>query len=52
MAERRKQAAKKLEKLPMNPKTPMTKEQREVTDWLKKNVPTKKTKVRKLGQVE
>merc|ERR1739838_133794 len=44
MAERRKQAAKKLEKLPMNPKTPMTKEQREVTDWLKKNVPTKKTK--------
>jgi len=28
----------------MNPKTPMTKEQKEVTDWLKENVPTKKTK--------
>jgi len=44
MAERRKSATKKLEKLSMNPKTPMSKQQKEVTDWLKANVPTKKTK--------
>merc|ERR1711936_26998 len=44
MSERRKSATKKLEKLSMNPKTPMTKEQKEVTDWLKCNVPTKRTK--------
>ena len=44
MAERKRSATKKLEKLSMNPKTPMTKEQKEVTDWLKANVPTKKTK--------
>merc|ERR1711936_1125188 len=43
MSERRKSATKKLEKLSMNPKTPMTKEQKEVTDWLKCNVPTKWT---------
>ena len=28
----------------MTPKEPMTKEQKKVTDWLRKNVPTKKTK--------
>jgi len=44
MAERKRSATKKLEKLSMNPKTPMTKEQREVTHWLKEHVPTKKTK--------
>ena len=44
MAERKRSTTKKLEKLSMNPRTPMTKEQKEVTDWLKTNVPTKKTK--------
>ena len=44
MAERKRSATKKLEKLSMNPKTPMTEEQKAVTDWLKANVPTKKTK--------
>ena len=44
MAERKRSATKKLEKLSMNPKTPMTAEQKAVTDWLKANVPTKKTK--------
>jgi len=28
----------------MTPKDPMTKEQKKVTDWLRKNIPTKKTK--------
>ena len=28
----------------MNPKVPMTKEQKEVTHWMKENIPTKKTK--------
>ena len=28
----------------MTPKDPMTKEQKKVTDWLRRNVPTKKTK--------
>jgi len=44
MTERKRSATKKLEKLSMNPKIPMTKEQKEVTAWLKENVPTKKTK--------
>ena len=44
MAERKRSATKKLEKLSMNPKTPMTAKQKAVTDWLKANVPTKKTK--------
>merc|ERR1712129_402651 len=37
-------ATKKLGKLSMNPKTPMTREQKAMTDWLKANVATKKTK--------
>ena len=44
MTERKRSGTKKLEKLSMNPKTPMTKEQKEVTAWLKEHVPTKKTK--------
>jgi len=44
MERKRSQAAKAMERKSMNPKVPMTKEQKEVTDWLKKNVPTKKTK--------
>merc|ERR1712029_1069234 len=45
-ADKRKVSAgtKKLEKLSMNPKTPMTKEHKEVTHWMKENVPTKKAK--------
>ena len=35
---------KRLEKLSMNPKTPMTKEHKDVTHWMKENIPTKKTK--------
>ena len=46
MADKRKVSAgtKKLEKLSMNPKTPMTKEHKAVTHWMKENLPTKKTK--------
>jgi len=46
MADKRKVSAgtKKLEKLSMNPKTPMTKEHKAVTHWMKENIPTKKTK--------
>merc|ERR1712123_385144 len=44
MAERKRSATKKLGKLSMNPKVPMTGEQKAVTDWLKANVATKKTK--------
>ena len=44
MAEKKRNLNKKLEKLSMNPKIPMSKEQKEVTHWLKENVPTKKTK--------
>ena len=44
MAEKKKSLNNKLGKLSMNPKTPMTKEQKEVTHWMKENVPTKKTK--------
>jgi len=44
MGRKRAQAAKAMEKKSMNPKVPMTKEQLAVTDWLKKKVPTKKTK--------
>ena len=44
MAEKKRNLNKKLEKLSMNPKVPMSKEQKEVTHWLKENVPTKKTK--------
>ena len=44
MAEKKRNLNKKLEKLSMNPKAPMTKEQKEVTHWMKENVPTKKTK--------
>ena len=42
--ERRKPGLKKLSKATMHPKKPMTKEQKQVTAWLKENVPTKKTK--------
>jgi len=46
MADKRKVSAgtKKMEKLSMNPKTPMTKEHKAVTHWMKENIPTKKTK--------
>ena len=44
MAEKKRSLNKKLEKLSMNPKVPMTKEQKEVTHWMKENIPTKKTK--------
>ena len=46
MADKRKVSAgtKKLGKLSMNPKTPMTKEHKAVTHWMKENIPTKKTK--------
>jgi len=36
----------------MNPKEPLTKEQKKVTDWLRKNVPTKKTKFLQAHVVE
>ena len=41
---KRKPSTKKLEKLSMNPKTPMTKDHKAVTHWMKENIPTKKTK--------
>jgi len=45
MTEKKKSVTnKRLEKLSMNPKTPMTKEHKEVTHWMKENIPTKKTK--------
>jgi translocation protein SEC62 len=45
MAERRKNPnARPYEKVPMNPTEPMSKFQRAVTDWLKRSVPTKKTR--------
>jgi len=45
MSERQKRKkAKELEKASMSPKEPPTKLQKAVTHWLRKNVPTKKTK--------
>ena len=45
MSERQKRKkAKELEKASMSPKVPPTKLQKSVTHWLRKNVPTKKTK--------
>ena len=45
MSERQKRKkAKELEKASMTPKEPPTKLQKAVTHWLRKNVPTKKTK--------
>ena len=45
MSERQKRKkAKELEKASMTPKEPPTKLQKSVTHWLRKNVPTKKTK--------
>ncbi|XP_023333991.1 translocation protein SEC62 [Eurytemora carolleeae] len=44
MAERRKLSSRKQEKSAMNPKEPMTKIQKEITAWMKINIPTKKTK--------
>ena len=42
--ERRKPIVKKMDKASMNPKDPMTRLQKDVTAWMKINVPTKKTK--------
>merc|ERR1712079_732042 len=45
MSERQKRKkAKELEKASMTPKEPPSKLQKAVTHWLRKNVPTKKTK--------
>ena len=45
MSERQKRKkAKELEKASMTPKEPPTKLQKSITHWLRKNVPTKKTK--------
>jgi len=44
MNDRRKPSSKRLEKASMNPKEPISKLQKEITSWLKVNVPTKKTK--------
>jgi len=44
MTDRRKPSVKKLEKQPMNVKTPLSKQQKEVLDWMRVNIPTKKTK--------
>ena len=45
MSERQKRKkAKEQEKMSMTPKDPPTKLQKAVTHWLRRNVPTKKTK--------
>ena len=44
MNERRKPLARRLEKASMNPKEPISRLQKDVTAWMKVNVPTKKTK--------
>jgi len=53
MSERQKRKkAKELEKASMSPKEPPTKLQKSVTHWLRKNVPTKKTKFLHAHEVE
>ena len=53
MSERQKRKkAKELEKASMTPKEPPSKLQKSITQWLRKNVPSKKTKFLHAHEVE
>ena len=53
MSERQKRKkAKELEKASMSPKEPPSKLQKSITQWLRKNVPSKKTKFLHAHEVE